>query len=92
VGPVYSGNPKDRDLLMDCYNNSLHLATKHGIQSMAFPAISCGVYGYPIQEACQIALSTTCKFLEKNKSIKEVIFILFSTSDFNVYQSCLLNL
>jgi O-acetyl-ADP-ribose deacetylase len=92
VGPVYSGNPNDRNLLMDCYNNSLHLAANHGIQSMAFPAISCGVYGYPIQEACQIALSTTCNFLEKNKSIKDVIFILFSTSDFNVYQSCLQNL
>jgi O-acetyl-ADP-ribose deacetylase len=89
VGPVYSGRPNDRKLLTNCYKNCLRLAEKHGIRSIAFPAVSCGVYGYPVQEACQIALSTTLDFLKENKSIQEVIFILFSSSDFAVYQSCL---
>jgi O-acetyl-ADP-ribose deacetylase len=92
VGPVYSGRPNDRKLLKDCYKNSLKLAESHGMRSIAFPAISCGVYGYPVQEACQIALSTTFDFLKENKSIQEVIFILFSSSDFAVYQSCLQDL
>jgi O-acetyl-ADP-ribose deacetylase (regulator of RNase III) len=89
VGPVYSGRPNDRKLLADCYHNSLSLAQKHGIHSIAFPAISCGVYGYPIQEASQIALTTTLQFLNKNITIQQVIFILFSDADYNIYQSCL---
>jgi O-acetyl-ADP-ribose deacetylase len=92
VGPVFSGKAEDRKLLASCYLNSLRLAEKHGIRSIAFPAISCGVYGYPIQEACQIALTTTSDFLEKNNTVQEVIFVLFSTSDLEVYQSTLKNL
>jgi len=92
VGPVYSGKPDDSKLLAGCYLSSLKLAEKHGVRSIAFPAISCGIYGYPIKEACQIALTTTIDFLRKYKTIQEVIFILFSTSDFNVYKSSLQNL
>jgi O-acetyl-ADP-ribose deacetylase len=89
VGPVYSGKQEDRELLSNSYRNSLILAEKYGIQSIAFPAISCGVYGYPIQEASHIAIATTLNFLKKSKIIQEVIFTLFSTSDFNIYQSSL---
>ena len=85
VGPVYQGTTQDRDLLTACYQNSLDLALKHGITSIAFPAISCGVYGYPIAEACRIALDTTCNFLLKDESLQKVIFILFSPADMNVY-------
>ncbi|MBN1932598.1 MAG: O-acetyl-ADP-ribose deacetylase [Desulfobacterales bacterium] len=85
VGPVYSGKSEDSKLLSQCYQNSLQLAVDHDVISIAFPAISCGIYGYPIEEACKIALDTTCNFLNKNKSIKKVIFTLFSSADYQIY-------
>jgi O-acetyl-ADP-ribose deacetylase (regulator of RNase III) len=85
VGPVYSGKPQDRVLLAGCYRNSLQLASDHNIRSIAFPAVSCGVYGYPIQDACRIAIDTTCDFLERDSSIQQVIFTLFSDSDRSIY-------
>ena len=86
VGPVYSGKPQDKTLLTGCYRNSLQLAAENALVSVAFPAISCGVYGYPIEEACQIAVDTTCSFLQANPSITRVIFMLFSPDDLKVYQ------
>ena len=87
VGPVYRGRPEDSNLLSSCYANSLRLAAEHKVGEIAFPAISCGVYGYPIHEACKIAVNTTLGFLEENKSIKKVIFILFSKEDLDVYRN-----
>ena len=89
VGPVYSGKPENSRLLSRCYRNSLQLAAEHKLSSIAFPAISCGVYGYPIVEACKIAMDTTCAFLKKNVSIEKVFFILFSTGAYEVYQDYL---
>ena len=86
VGPVYSGKPRDKTLLTGCYQNSLKLAAENNVHSLAFPAISCGVYGYPIEEACKIAVDTTCSFLANNPSIEKVIFMLFSPGDLKVYQ------
>ena len=86
VGPVYSGKPRDKTLLTGCYRNSLQLAADNTLASIAFPAISCGVYGYPIEEACQIAVDTTCSFLQANPAIKQVIFMLFSPADLKVYE------
>jgi len=86
VGPVYSGKPRDKTLLAGCYRNSLQLASDNNLTSVAFPAISCGVYGYPVEEACKIAVDTTCRFLEANPAIKRVIFMLFSPADLNVYE------
>ena len=86
VGPVYSGKPRDKSLLTGCYRNSLQLAADKNLASIAFPAISCGVYGYPIEEACQIAVNTTCSFLQTNPSITRVIFMLFSPADLKVYE------
>ena len=86
VGPVYSGKPKDKTLLSGCYQNSLKLAAENNVHSLAFPAISCGVYGYPIEEACKIAVDTTCSFLENNPSIEKVTFMLFSPGDLKVYE------
>jgi O-acetyl-ADP-ribose deacetylase (regulator of RNase III) len=63
VGPVYKGRPQDARLLRQCYQNSLKLASSKGIGSIAFPAISCGVYGYPIREASKIAVDTCADFL-----------------------------
>ena len=85
VGPVYSGKPRDAELLSGCYRNSLQLAVDNDVKTIAFPAISCGVYGYPIQDACKVALDTTGLFLEGHQAIEKVVFILFSAGDRAVY-------
>ena len=85
VGPVYRGKAEDSQLLSQCYSNSLRLAVEHNIATIAFPAISCGVYGYPVEEACRIAMDATCSFLRENKSIAKVIFIVFSSENFETY-------
>ncbi len=92
VGPIYQGRDKDRKLLRDCYSNSLKLAVKNNITSIAFPAISCGAYGYPVKEACRIAMDTTCHFLETNPTLKKVAFILFSADTYQVYEEYLKDL
>jgi len=89
VGPVYRGHPRDSRLLAACYQNSLQLAVDHGLHSIAFPAISCGVYGYPIREACRVSVDTTLAFVERHPSIEKVIFMLFSPGDLAVYQDYL---
>ena len=89
VGPVYHGKDNDRRLLSLCYKNSLDLAVKNNIGSIAFPAISCGVYGYPVKDACRIAMDTTFQFLENNSTLKKVVFILFSADTYNVYKEYL---
>jgi O-acetyl-ADP-ribose deacetylase (regulator of RNase III) len=86
VGPVYSGKPQDRTLLTACYRNSLKLAAEKNVASIAFPAISCGVYGYPIEAACRIAVDTACNFLSAGSSVNRVIFMLFSPGDLKIYQ------
>jgi O-acetyl-ADP-ribose deacetylase (regulator of RNase III) len=86
VGPVYSEKPRDKTLLTGCYRNSLQLAVDSNLTSIAFPAISCGVYGYPIEKACKIAVDTTCTFIKTNPAIARVIFMLFSPAALNVYK------
>jgi O-acetyl-ADP-ribose deacetylase (regulator of RNase III) len=86
VGPVYSGKPRDQTLLTGCYRNSLQLAADNNLTSIAFPAISCGVYGYPIEKACKIAVDTTRAFFMTNPSIAGVIFMLFSSANLKVYE------
>lgn len=86
VGPVYSGRPRDPKLLKSCYLNSLSHAKDHKADSVAFPAISCGVYGYPINDAAQIAIETTIAFLKEHDAPNKVIFVLFSDADRHVYQ------
>jgi O-acetyl-ADP-ribose deacetylase len=92
VGPVYRGRPEDAVLLTACYRNSLALAAAHQIATIAFPAISCGVYGYPIEKACKIAVDTTCAFLKENTAITGVYFVLFSESDDRLYRNYLVQL
>ena len=92
VGPVYSGKPRDKKLLSGCYLNSLKLAAENNVHSLAFPAISCGVYGYPIEEACKIALDTSCNFLKNNQTIEKVMFMLFSQANLKVYEEYLRSL
>ncbi len=89
VGPVYSGKPQDSRLLTGCYLNSLTLAVENNLKSIAFPAISCGVYGYPIKEACKIAMDTSIDFLSRHPSLANIIFIQFSETDLEVYKAYL---
>jgi O-acetyl-ADP-ribose deacetylase len=92
VGPVYRGIPEDVLLLTACYRNSLVLAAEHHLATIAFPAISCGVYGYPIEKACKIAVDTTCAFLNQNSVVTGVYFVLFSESDERLYRNYLVQL
>jgi O-acetyl-ADP-ribose deacetylase (regulator of RNase III) len=85
VGPVYRGRPQDRELLANCYRNSLTLAVQNRIATIAFPAISCGVYGYPIEAACQVAVTTAIEVMAANPSIQKLVFILFSAADLEIY-------
>ena len=85
VGPVYRGRPADSRLLAGCYTNSLALAMDHGIRTLAFPAISCGVYGYPIADACKIAVDTCTMFMDTHDVPEKVIFMLFSAPNLDIY-------
>ncbi|HEX2770165.1 MAG TPA: O-acetyl-ADP-ribose deacetylase [Geobacteraceae bacterium] len=90
VGPVYRLDGADAPrLLTSCYLNSLKLAVEHGLSSIAFPAISCGSYGYPAEEACRIAVDTVCGFLETNESVKKVIFVLYKFAQYEIYSDYL---
>jgi O-acetyl-ADP-ribose deacetylase (regulator of RNase III) len=89
VGPRYSGSPKDAGLLTGAYRESLELCSRHNISSVAFPSISTGVYGYPVEEASRIALSTVVDYLEKRQDIKLVRFVLFDSRTYQVYAATL---
>lgn len=91
VGPVYSGNPTDARQLAACYENSLQLAAENRIRTIAFPAISCGVYGYPLDKACPIAVDTVGRTLAGHPAIKKVAFVLFSNQALAVYRRYLDN-
>jgi O-acetyl-ADP-ribose deacetylase (regulator of RNase III) len=86
VGPVYGGRERDRALLAACYRNSLALAARHKLSTVAFPAISCGAYGYPPREAAAIALETTMAFLAEETSIEKISFVLFSGELEKIYR------
>ena len=77
VGPVWSGGQRgEAETLANCYRNSLRIASENGVQTIAFPAISCGAYRYPIGDAARIAVETTKAFLCENESIAEVAFVV----------------
>jgi O-acetyl-ADP-ribose deacetylase (regulator of RNase III) len=89
VGPRYSGTPKDPELLSSAYRKSLELCTQNKISSIAFPSISTGIYGYPVEEASQIALKTVMDYLREHTEIKLVRFVLFDSKTFEVYKESL---
>ena len=87
VGPVWNGGKNNEDkLLASCYKNSLKLAVENKIKTIAFPAISTGVYRFTIERATKIAVNEVKKFLEKNESIAKVIFVCFDEETYSVYQ------
>ncbi len=86
VGPVWKGGDHGEDeLLANCYRNSLKLAVENGLRTIAFPSISTGVYGFPIDRAAPIAINTVKEFLEKEESIDKVIFVTFGERDYRIY-------
>jgi len=89
VGPRYSASPKDPELLASAYRKSLELCTQNKITSIAFPSISTGIYGYPVEEASRIALKTVMDYLKDHPEIKLARFVLFDTRTFDVYRKSL---
>ncbi len=89
VGPVYSGSARDPELLAACYRNSLNLAAEHGLSSVAFPAISCGVYRYPVAAACAVAIEAVREHLARRHLPERVLFALFSGRHYAVYEAAL---
>ena len=86
VGPVYERGGKDKaELLAACYRNSMKLAAEKGLKTMAFPAISTGVYGYPVEEAAKVSATTIEKFLGTDKSVQEVRLVFFSPTDADIF-------
>ena len=90
VGPVWRGGSQDEPaLLASCYRRSLELAVDQGIKSIAFPCISSGIYGYPLQEAARVAIRAVRDFSQRETSIDEVVFCCFSDGDLRVYEQLL---
>ena len=87
AGPVWNGGKyNEPSLLRKCYINSLNLAKEHGLRTIAFPSISTGVYGYPVEPASKIAIETAISFLNENKVPENVTFVCFSDNDLKVYE------
>jgi len=87
VGPVWGGgNHSEDELLASCYSNSLKLAVENGIKSIAFPAVSTGVYSFPLERAIKIAINEVTKFLNDNDEIQKIIFVTFDDSTYYCYE------
>ena len=90
IGPVWSGgNKQERELLKSCYYTALELAREYNIKTIAFPSVSCGVYRFPIEEACQIAISTVKEYLNNYDGFEKVIFINPSEDIVEIYEKIL---
>ena len=90
VGPVWRGGTNgEPELLASCYRRSMELAAMNGIVTLAFPSISTGIYGYPIELAAKVAVTTVRSSLQEFATIQEVIFCCFSPSDLQVYEGAL---
>jgi O-acetyl-ADP-ribose deacetylase (regulator of RNase III) len=87
VGPVWSGGKRNEDaLLASCYRTSLELAREHGARTVAFPAISCGVYGYPLDRAARVALGEVARFLEGDRTLERVVHVCFGADVLRAYE------
>lgn len=92
VGPVYSGHPRDAELLAGAYQACLSLCSQHGVATVAFPSISTGVYGYPVDEAAPIALRAVAAYLAEHPEIRLARFVLFDPKTLSAYQRALAQL
>jgi len=90
VGPIWRGGKHgEPETLANCYRNSLELAVENGIKTIAFPAVSCGAYGYPVEEAAQIAVKTARDFLANTDRLEKVIFVLWVEDIYEAYRRLL---
>lgn len=88
VGPIYSGDREDAELLSACYRNSLDLALENGCTSIAFPGISTGVYGYPLKEAAEVSLHAVVRWMEKHPDVEmSIYFCCFREEEFATYSA-----
>ncbi|MCE8029132.1 macro domain-containing protein [Halomonas daqingensis] len=89
LGPVYGRDRPEAELLADCYRNALELAERHGLASIAFPALSAGAFGYPLEEAARVALATVRETLPRCPGIERVRFVLFDAGSAKLFQDTL---
>lgn len=90
VGPVWRGGGSgEAELLASCYRNSIALAEAHGVATLAFPNISTGIFGYPVEEAARVAISAVRSATADAQALREVIFCCFSGDDLRVYEALL---
>jgi O-acetyl-ADP-ribose deacetylase (regulator of RNase III) len=89
VGPIYSGSEEDERLLASAYQSCLDLAEQYSVQSIAFPSLSTGVYGYPLRLAAPIALRTIVQHIQKPTSLKQVLVVLYGDQAYQVYEKAL---
>jgi O-acetyl-ADP-ribose deacetylase (regulator of RNase III) len=90
VGPFWNGGKRgEAEVLANCYRDSLGVAVKNGVKTIAFPAISCGAYRYPIAEAAKIAVVTTQEFLQEHSEMEKVIFVVWDDEIFAIYRELL---
>jgi len=86
LGPVYGRDHPEAELLADCYRNALALAEENSLDSVAFPAISTGVFGYPLEDASEVAIRTVIEETRNLENVRLVRFVLFGASDLKVYE------
>ena len=89
LGPVYGKDHPEKKLLGDCYRNALRLAEEEEISSIAFPAISAGIFGYPLEEAARVAMKTVMEEIPKLSSVKRIRFVLFSAKTLEAFEKVL---
>lgn len=90
VGPVWHGGDLgEEELLADCYRNSLYLAEKCFVRSIAFPSISTGSYGFPVERACRVAVRVVHDFLKEHRAFDKAVFVCFDTATLEAYRAAL---
>lgn len=90
VGPIWRGGLQgEAELLASCYRRALELTVQHGVGTLAFPAISCGVYGYPVESAAAVAVGAVTAFLRTDRSIERVLFVCFGSAVRAAYEDAL---
>jgi len=89
LGPVYGMDKPESEILANCYRNAVRLAEEHGVDSIAFPAISTGIFGYPVRDAAEVALRTILEIIPSLKSLKRIRFVLYSEADLEIQEEIL---
>lgn len=92
LGPVYGRDQPEDKLLADCYRNALEISEEKKIDSVAFPALSTGAFGYPTKDAAKIAFETISEMLPKLQSVKKIRFVLYDKEDLDIHESIVSNL